>query len=329
VFVDAQLAKSEDSIKFYHAGMTNQKIIGIYMITQVKDYLLNLQTTLCHMFEQEDNTQYFQEDIWQHSNGGGGKTRVLEQGKIIEKAGVNFSHILGSQLPPAATLKRSELLGRQFQALGVSVVVHPRNPYVPTAHMNMRFFIAEKAGEAPVWWFGGGYDLTPYYGFEADCIHWHQTAKAACDPFGAELYPLFKQQCDDYFYLPHRQEPRGIGGLFFDDFNAGGFDNAFAFLQAVGNSFSLAYQPILTKRKTMAYTEREKNFQQYRRGRYVEFNLVYDRGTLFGLQTHGRTESILMSLPPIASWQYDYHANTDTPEAELSEKFLMAKDWLV
>lgn len=296
-------------------------------IQAVKAYLLDLQDRICDALAAEDGVA-FREDAWERPGGGGGRTRVLENGKVFEKGGVNFSHVFGEGLPPSATAQRPELAGRSFQALGVSLVIHPRNPYVPTSHANVRFFIAEKEGEDPVWWFGGGFDLTPYYGFEEDAVAWHRTARDACAPFGDDVYSRFKQWCDDYFYLKHRDEPRGVGGLFFDDLNAWGFDKSFAFMQAVGDNYVPAYLPIVQRRRDHEYGEREKDFQRYRRGRYVEFNLVYDRGTIFGLQSGGRTESILMSLPPEVSWRYDWHPEADTPEAELYEVFLKPRDWL-
>jgi len=247
---------------------------------------------------------------------------------VFEKAGINFSHVHGGQLPASATAQRPELAGRSFEALGVSLVIHPRNPYIPTSHANVRFFIAQKENAAPVWWFGGGFDLTPYYGFEEDAIHWHQTAKQACDPFGANTYPRYKKWCDDYFYLKHRAEPRGIGGLFFDDLNEPDFENSFAFMRSVGDHYIPAYTPIVEKRKDHPYSEKERDFQLYQHERYVEFNLVYDRGTLFGLQTGGRTESILMSLPPVVKWRYDWQPESGSPEAELYEKFLKPGDWI-
>ena len=247
---------------------------------------------------------------------------------MIEKGGVNFSHVFGDQLPPSATAARPELAGRSFQAMGVSLVIHPKNPYAPTSHANVRFFVAEKDGEDPVWWFGGGFDLTPYYGFEEDVVHWHQTAKAACEPFGSEIYPEFKAWCDDYFYIKHRDEPRGVGGLFFDDLNRFDFDTSFALMRSVGDAFVPAYQPILARRKGHDYGERERQFQLYRRGRYVEFNLVYDRGTIFGLQSGGRTESILMSLPPLVRWDYDYHPEPGSDEIALYQKFLIHREWV-
>lgn len=294
----------------------------------VKNYLLDLQDRICAGLQAEDGTAAFQEDSWIREEGGGGRSRVIVDGAVLEKGGVNFSHVHGTQLPPSATAARPELAGRSFEAMGVSLVMHPENPYVPTSHANVRFFIAEKEGEEPVWWFGGGYDLTPYYGNVEDCQHWHQTAKAACDPFGDNVYPHFKQWCDDYFFLKHRNEPRGIGGLFFDDYNEPGFEQSFALMRAVGDSYLQAYLPIIQRRKAMPWTERERQFQLYRRGRYVEFNLVYDRGTLFGLQTGGRTESILMSLPPLVRWEYDWQPEPGSAEAELYEVYLQPRDWV-
>ncbi len=294
----------------------------------VKAYLLDLQDRICQALAAEDGGAGFVEDSWVRSEGGGGRSRVLTNGKVIEKGGVNFSHVHGTQMPASATAHRPELAGRSFEAMGVSLVIHPHNPYVPTSHANVRFFIAEKEGAAPVWWFGGGYDLTPYYGNEEDVVHWHQTAKNACDPLGEHLYPKFKKWCDEYFFLKHRGEARGVGGLFFDDYNAENFDHSFALMQAVGDSYIPAYVPIVNARKAAAFTERERDFQLYRRGRYVEFNLVYDRGTLFGLQTGGRTESILMSLPPLVRWEYNWQPDAGSPEAELYEKFLPHREWL-
>ncbi len=297
-------------------------------IDAVKAYLLDLQERICAALEAENGSARFAEDAWTRPAGGGGRTRVIENGTLIEKGGVNFSHVFGAGLPPSASAHRPELAGRGFQALGVSLVIHPQNPYVPTSHANVRFFIAEKEGEPPVWWFGGGFDLTPYYGFDEDCVHWHRVARDACAPFGAEVYPRFKQWCDRYFYLKHRAEPRGIGGLFFDDLNQWDFDTSFAFMRAVGDAYLTAYLPIVQRRKAMPYGEREREFQQLRRGRYVEYNLVYDRGTLFGLQSGGRTESILMSLPPLVRWGYDKHPEPGTAEARLTEYFLQERDWL-
>lgn len=294
----------------------------------VKDYLLDLQNRICRMLEQEDGQATFIEDAWQHSHGGGGLTRVLANGNVIEKAGVNFSHVQGNQLPPAATALRPDLIDAKFQAVGVSVVIHPLNPYVPTTHLNVRFILVEKANAEPFWWFGGGFDLTPYYGFEEDAKHWHQTAKDACEPFGSDIYPKYKKQCDQYFFLKHRNEPRGIGGIFFDDLNEKGFETSFAFQRSVGDHFIKAYQPIISRRKQTPFTQRERDFQIYRRGRYVEFNLLYDRGTLFGLQSGGRTESILMSLPPQVSWSYNFQAEAGSPEEKLYKEFLVTKEWV-
>jgi len=297
-------------------------------IQAVKTYLMDLQDQICSGLEALDGEARFIEDAWKREEGGGGRSRVLTSGKTFEQAGVNFSHVFGSQLPPSATASRPELAGRGFQAMGVSLVIHPNNPYVPTSHANVRFFIAEKEGESPIWWFGGGYDLTPYYGFEEDCRHWHTTAKEACEPFGADTYSRFKQWCDDYFYLKHRDEPRGIGGLFFDDYSEPGFENSFKFLQSVGDSYLEAYSPIVERRSKTPFGERERDFQLYRRGRYVEFNLVYDRGTLFGLQSGGRTESILMSLPPLVKWRYNWQPEPGSDEARLYEEFLRPREWV-
>ncbi|MGR8930009.1 MAG: oxygen-dependent coproporphyrinogen oxidase [Gammaproteobacteria bacterium] len=297
-------------------------------ITQVKNYLLNLQDQICDALEGEEIDGSFAEEAWQRAEGGGGRTRVLSNGEVFEQGGVNFSHVYGFSLPPSATAKRPELADREFEAMGVSLVIHPRNPYVPTSHANVRFFVAKKAGEAPIWWFGGGFDLTPYYPFREDVLHWHQTARQACQPFGEDKYARYKKWCDDYFFLKHRNETRGVGGLFFDDLNEPDFEQAFAFMQSVGNHYLPAYLPIVQKRKYTPYGDRERNFQLYRRGRYVEFNLVYDRGTLFGLQSGGRTESILMSLPPVVHWQYNWHPEAGSPEAELYETYLKPQNWL-
>ncbi|CAG0909642.1 unnamed protein product, partial [Cyprideis torosa] len=267
-------------------------------------------------------------DAWERPVGGGGRTRVITNGKIFEQGGVNFSHVYGNSLPGSATASRPELAGRSFEAMGVSLVIHPHNPYVPTSHANVRFFIASKPGEPSIWWFGGGFDMTPYYGFEEDCQHWHQTAHDACEPFGEDVYPRLKTWCDEYFYLKHRQEPRGIGGLFFDDWNEPDFETAFGFMQSVGDHYLGAYLPIVQRRRNTEYGDRERQFQLYRRGRYVEFNLVYDRGTLFGLQSGGRTESILMSMPPLVRWEYNHHPEPESAEAELYEKYLKVCDWL-
>ena len=294
----------------------------------VKQYLLNLQDRICHALQLEDDRSRFAEENWVREEGGGGRSRVIVDGSVFEKGGVNFSHVYGTQLPPSATAARPELAGRSFEAMGVSLVMHPENPYVPTSHANVRFFIAEKEGEEPVWWFGGGYDLTPYYGNEEDCRHWHQTARAACQPFGPEIYPRFKQWCDEYFFLKHRNEPRGVGGLFFDDYNEAGFEQSFALTRAVGDSYIDAYLPIVRRRKHVPWGQRERQFQLYRRGRYVEFNLVYDRGTLFGLQTGGRTESILMSLPPLVRWEYNWQPEPGSAEAELYQLYLQPRQWV-
>ena len=299
-------------------------------IDAVKNYFQDLQDRICTGLSQIDGHS-FVEDNWQRDTGllgGGGRTRVLAEGAHIEKGGVNFSHVTGKFLPPSATVARPELEGRSYQAMGVSLVIHPRNPYVPTSHANVRLFVAEKEGEEPVWWFGGGYDLTPYYGFEADCRHWHQTAFDACQPFGEEVYPKYKKWCDEYFYLKHRDEPRGIGGLFFDDLNEHGWDKSFEFVQAVGDSYLDAYLPLFERRMNTEYGERQRAFQANRRGRYVEFNLVYDRGTIFGLQSGGRTESILMSLPPKVEWHYAWHPEAGSEEEELYTHYLKPKDWI-
>ncbi len=293
----------------------------------IKTYLLDLQARIVAALEAADGLP-FRTDTWERPEGGGGISRLIEEGKVFERGGVNFSHVLGSQLPPSASAHRPELAGRRWEAMGVSLVLHPKNPYAPTVHMNVRCFVAMKEGEAPVWWCGGGMDLTPYYGFEDDARHFHATCKNALDPFGTDLHPRFKEWCDRYFFLKHRNEPRGIGGIFFDDFSEGGFDHTFGMMQSVGNAFLAAYLPILDRRKDMAYGERERDFQAYRRGRYVEFNLVFDRGTLFGLQSGGRTESILMSMPPIVKWRYDWHPEPGTAEAKLYSDYLVARDWV-
>lgn len=293
----------------------------------VKNYLMTLQDTICNSLSALDEIS-FTEDCWERAEGGGGRSRILQQGVIFEQAGVNFSWVQGARLPPSATAQRPQLAGCPFQAMGVSLVIHPRNPYVPTSHANVRFLIAEKPGEGPVAWFGGGFDLTPYYPFLEDILHWHQTAKAACDPFGAERYLQCKEACDQYFYLPHRQETRGVGGLFFDDLNSGDFAADFQFMQSVGNHYLPAYLPIVQRRQDHPYGERQRQFQLYRRGRYVEFNLVYDRGTLFGLQSGGRTESILMSLPPLVKWRYQWHPQPGSAEEKLYTDYLKPQDWL-
>ena len=297
-------------------------------IQAVETYLRSLQDNISTTLEKLDGKGRFRRDTWPRPEGGGGESRVLRHGALFEQAGVNFSDVQGKQLPPSATAHRPELAGRAWRALGVSLVLHPWNPYVPTAHMNVRCFSAVKEGEPPVWWFGGGFDLTPYYGFEEDARHWHATAKDACDSsFGAEAYARYKKWCDEYFFLKHRNEARGIGGLFFDDLNAEGFERSFAFTRSVGDHFLPAYVPIAEKRRDTRYGEREREFQLYRRGRYVEFNLVWDRGTHFGLQSGGRTESILMSLPPLVRWEYDWKYEPGSKESELYEKFLKPRDW--
>ena len=295
----------------------------------IKAYLLDLQDRICAGIADEDGEATFFEDNWEReAGGGGGRTRVLTDGAVFEQAGVNFSHVTGGSLPASATAHRPELAGRTFEAMGVSLVIHPKNPYAPTSHANVRFFIAEKEGEDPIWWFGGGFDLTPYYPFEEDVLHWHQTSKKACEPFGDDVYDKYKKWCDEYFFLKHRGETRGVGGLFFDDLNEWGFEKSFAFMQSVGDHYLEAYRPIVAKRKDTPYGERERDFQLYRRGRYVEYNLVYDRGTLFGLQTGGRTESILMSLPPLVKWRYNWSPEPGSPEAKLYDDFLHPRNWL-
>jgi coproporphyrinogen III oxidase len=298
----------------------------------VRTYLLDLQSRIVVALERIDGNQFLR-DEWQRPAGegaitGGGISRIIEEGGVFERGGVGFSDVRGSILPPSATASRPELAGRSWEAMGVSLVLHPRNPYAPTVHMNVRFFVAAAEGKEPVWWFGGGMDLTPYYGYEEDARHFHRTCRDALAPFGDDLHPRFKQWCDEYFHLKHRKEQRGIGGIFFDDFNALGFEQSFAMMQSVGDRFLDAYLPVLERRKDLPYGERERDFQAYRRGRYVEFNLVLDRGTHFGLQSGGRTESILMSLPPIVKWRYDWKPEAGTPEAMLTSDFLVARDWL-
>ena len=296
-------------------------------VSAVSRYLADLQARIVARLELLDGHE-FRRDEWQRPEGGGGISRLIEEGSLLERGGVNFSRVAGAVLPASASASRPELAGRAFEAMGVSLVLHPRNPYIPTVHMNVRFFIAQRTGAEPVWWFGGGMDLTPYYAFEEDAVHFHRTCRDALAPFGADYYPLFKRWCDEYFHLKHRSEPRGIGGLFFDDFNEPGFDVSFAFVRSVGDHFLDAYVPIVERRRQIAYGAREREFQAYRRGRYVEFNLVYDRGTLFGLQSGGRTESILMSLPPAVSWRYDWRPAPGTPEARLYSDFLRPRDWI-
>ena len=294
----------------------------------VKAFLLQLQDTICAGLEQADGKAKFVEDAWERAEGGGGRTRVIRDGDVIEQGGVNFSHVFGASMPASATAHRPELAGRSFHACGVSLVIHPKNPHIPTSHANVRFFIAEKEGEAPIWWFGGGFDLTPFYPVLEDVKHWHQVAKDLCDPFGDTVYNDYKKWCDEYFYLKHRGETRGVGGLFFDDLNEWGFEKSFDFMQAVGNGFLDAYLPIIEKRKDTPTNDAQRQFQLYRRGRYVEFNLVWDRGTLFGLQTGGRTESILMSMPPLVRWEYDFTPEAGSLEANLYESYLKPRDWL-
>lgn len=297
-------------------------------IELVSRYLKDLQDTICKAFTELDQND-FVEDQWQHKNGsGGGRTRVITGGKVIEKGGVSYSHIRGDNMPPAATLKRPELTGKGFEAMGVSLVIHPHNPFAPTSHMNVRFFIAGADTSEPIWWFGGGFDMTPYYGFLEDVQHWHQTAYKACLPMGKDAYPKYKKWCDEYFYLPHRQEQRGIGGLFFDDLNESGFEQSFAFMRSVGDHYLPAYQPILERRHASEFNQAQRDWQLLRRGRYVEFNLVHDRGTLFGLQSGGRTESILMSMPPMVSWAYRAEPEPGSSEAELIDYYLKPQDWL-
>ena len=297
-------------------------------IPAVKDYLLSLQNRIVAELEDLDGEASFRRDAWDRPGGGGGESRVLIDGKIFEQAGVNFSHVFGDQLPPSATKTRPDLAGQGFQALGVSLVLHPHNPYIPTTHANFRFFAAGDAGVDPAWWFGGGFDLTPYYPFHEDVVAWHSVARSACEPFGEDVYPRYKAWCDDYFFLKHRDETRGVGGLFFDDLNEWGFDRSFEFVRTVGDSFMRAYAPIVRKRRKHRYGERQREFQLYRRGRYVEFNLIYDRGTVFGLQSGGRTESILMSLPPRVRYEYDWHPEPGSPEEALYVDYLRPRDWL-
>lgn len=297
-------------------------------IESIRHYLTTLQEQIMTALVKLDSKAVLQEDEWYREESGGGRSRVMFNGDVFEQAGINFSHVFGDELPASATAHRAELAGRNFQALGLSLVIHPLNPYVPTTHMNIRFFLAGKEDREPVWWFGGGFDLTPYYGFEEDAKHWHTTAKNVCAEYGEDIYPRYKKWCDDYFFLKHRDEPRGIGGLFFDDLNEWEFDKCFAFLRGVGDAFASAYLPIVERRKQLEYGDQQRQFQLYRRGRYVEFNLIYDRGTLFGLQSGGRTESILMSLPPLVRWQYDWQPEAGSAEAELYEKFLKPKDWV-
>ena len=297
-------------------------------IKAVEEYLRNLQLDICSSLEEVDGKEEFRKDQWDRPGGGGGISRVLVGGDVFEQAGVGFSHVFGSEMPPSATKSRPELAGKGFQAMGVSLVLHPRNPYVPTTHANFRFFTTDSDDGDSVWWFGGGFDLTPFYPFHEDVVHWHTTAREACDPFGVDVYPEYKKWCDEYFFLKHRDETRGVGGLFFDDLNEPDFAKAFELTRSVGDRFLPAYLPIVRKRKDREYGERERQFQLYRRGRYVEFNLIYDRGTLFGLQSGGRTESILMSLPPQVRWEYNWHPAAGSPEADLYDNYLRPRDWL-
>lgn len=309
--------------------INEEQILSTINTDEVRTFLLKLQSEICTGLESLDTGAEFKTDSWDRDSGGSGISRVISDGEVFEKGGVNFSHVFGKSMPASATAARPELAGRSFQAMGVSLVIHPVNPFVPTSHANFRMFVAEKEGEESVWWFGGGYDLTPYYGFEEDCVHWHQQANAACAEFGDHYYPLFKKQCDEYFHIKHRNEPRGIGGLFYDDFNELGFERSFAFVQSMAKSFLDAYLPIVEKRKQLAFSEQQKQFQEYRRGRYAEFNLVYDRGTLFGLQSGvGRIESILMSLPPIVRWTYDWQPEPGSAEEKLYTDFLIPRDWV-
>jgi coproporphyrinogen III oxidase len=303
-------------------------IVGEAQVQAVKVFCAALQREICDSLAEDDGAGCFIEDDWLRADGGGGRSRVLSDGAVFERVGVNFSHVRGENLPPSAAARRPALAGRNFDALGVSVVAHPRNPYVPTSHFNIRFFLATQPEAAPVWWFGGGFDLTPYYGFEEDARHWHRVARDACAPFGEDVYPRYKQWCDEYFFLKHRNEPRGIGGLFFDDLDEWGFERCFGFVQSVAGHYLPAYRPIVARRKSLAFGKRERDFQLLRRGRYVEFNLVYDRGTIFGLQSGGRTESILVSLPPQVAWRYAWVPEPGTPEAQLYETFLQRRDWV-
>ena len=303
-----------------------QKIIDSD-VDKVRQYLQELQKNLITMAYKYDNKNFY-EDSWSRNEGGGGITCVLQDGSCFDKVGVNFSDISGDQLPEAATNIRPELQGRNYQAMGVSVVCHPKNPHIPTAHLNVRLFIAYNKNSNPVWWFGGGFDMTPYYGYEEDAIHWHKTANEVCSPFGKEIYDEYKKNCDEYFHIKHRKEQRGIGGIFFDDLNMWEFEKCFNFIKSVGNGFIKAYEPILKKRLDESYNDKQKDFQLFRRGRYAEFNLVYDRGTLFGLQSNGRTESILMSMPPLVKWKYKYEIEKDSDEEKLYNNFLVPKKWI-
>ncbi len=292
----------------------------------VRAYLTGLQERIVARLEAVDGGRFLR-DAWERPEGGGGISRLIEDGRVIERGGVNFSDVRGASLPASASAGRGEIAGRAWEAMGVSLVMHPRNPYAPTVHMNVRMFVATREGAAPAWWFGGGMDLTPIYGFDEDAIHFHRACRDALAPFGEDLHPRFRRACDEYFYLRHRREPRGVGGIFFDDLAEGGFERSFAIVRAVGDAFAGAYVPILERRKDREYGERERDFQAYRRGRYVEFNLVWDRGTAFGLQSNGRAEAILMSMPPHATWRYDWRPDPGTPEARLYERYLVPRDW--
>jgi len=296
-------------------------------LTRARTYFTDLQSRIVARLEALEG-RAFRRDSWQRAEGGGGLACIVEEGGVFERGGVNFSHVRGDRLPPSATATRPQLAGRAFEVLGVSLVLHPVNPYAPTVHMNVRLFSARKEGAEDLWWFGGGMDLTPYYGFEEDARHFHEQCRDALAPFGSEYHPRFKRWCDEYFFLRHRHEPRGIGGIFFDDLNDNGFEHCFALTMSVGDRFLPAYEPILERRRNTPYGERERDFQAYRRGRYVEFNLVYDRGTLFGLQSNGRSEAILMSLPPVVRWRYDWRPAPGSAEAKLYSDFLVVRDWL-
>jgi coproporphyrinogen III oxidase len=293
----------------------------------VKSYLSELQDRITAALENTDSVK-FRRDVWERPEGGGGESRILSDGAVFERAGVSVSHVFGDKMPPSASSLRPEIAGAPFEAMGLSLVFHPRNPHAPTTHCNVRFLVARPAAGPEVWWFGGGFDLTPYYPYDEDVLHWHRSARDACQAFGPTLYEKYKGWCDRYFFLPHRNETRGVGGLFFDDLNENGFDRSFAFQRSIGDHFLSAYMPILERRKNQPYGDRERQFQLYRRGRYVEFNLVYDRGTLFGLQSRGRTESILMSMPPLVRWEYDWRPDPGSPESRLYEDFLRPRDFL-
>lgn len=324
------LCENKLTLLLCHSGHSKIAMNYERNIQLVKAYLLQLQQQICSALAKEDGKKQFQVDDWQRTEGGGGKTAVLAEGAVIEKGAVNFSHIQGRQLPPSATQRNPQWAHQAFEAMGVSLIIHPLNPYVPTVHLNLRFItLGKKPGDPSLqWWFGGGFDLTPYYAFTEDCQYWHQMAKQACDPFGKEVYAQYKKNCDEYFYLKHRQEARGIGGLFFDDLNHWDFDTCFHFIQSLGDHFLKAYLPIVQRRVNTPYGSRERHFQCYRRGRYVEFNLLYDRGTLFGLQSGGRVESILTSMPPQVTWRYDWQPELGSREEALTKQFLIPQNWL-